>query len=626
MSKTICEGFRVIHVSDAATPQALYGIFWGADKYRFIARVIWREPAAVDTILIPGVHFDAIDPIGPLTDLMPYERVNYYGRICSSRRAGQLIETIFAANPRRMESFREAECLNENILNRCLEENVPICYHFSIFRMIYEGRSFEEALAHKNSCAGFSFNQPVPYTAPSLGSPLETFQSVVKKKVNDKTPIMAAINSSEHISRNQWGYTPGFFKRVSMQTFVDFNKTNKMADGRGAAFSILLDYANGKIQDDDERTALLGLPEPPFDSKNLSLLSEDGIDKRPTHYILCDRVGLTKEWKRRSEVGEECCFNEIYVPDRPTTLLVLDIDLQSKAAFTALSAPFAEKALRCASVGFANALNSLSYTRGLTFRDVGAIHLFHRPDPNKLSARIVWMLPLELCGELRLGASVVNEFARRLKTTSCPLSQVVIRSDKLLGYLDPISSVWEWFGGDRNGTQSIECGLDIATLHYKKSVRLPLCDKPGCGRIIYISSINSKTLKDPTPCMFISNLFIDRERVSLQSKLHILQGPEPLKEHSYEPICDPDLKIVKERLALTFNVPESTLHFRGYFIRCTERLMCHIHNRVHKNATQFFTFNRPITPDTVNQKCFHHNFKTAFARLTWKNGSYQPSD
>lgn len=624
MKVVVCEEWQVVDVNDDISENAIYGLFDGANLYRKIGDVTFIKEVVTGDRLQQDVHYQTNGYL-EAHGLMAYIRVQHLTRTC--RDLNSLMK-LLALNPRRRQCFQEVEKLSETVYSKCIAKNVPICYHHSILKMVLEGHDLENAITTKETAAGFPFTKLVPYTTPILGSPLQACYQACEQEENrkmetDKSPLLASVNSSEHISRKPWGFNPGFVATVPMETFMAFNKKHRVED-RGTAFNFLLDYANGKIEEDDERIEDMGLPQPPFDGTSLTLLSEDGPSKTPVAYHLCDQIGLSNEWHQRTKNRKECCFNEIYVPDRPVTQLILDVDMLSISANTPLNDVTCNRILKCLAVGLAKSMNEMQYTKELSYRRVGTLHLFHRPDEAKLSARIVWVLPLHLCADLKVSAAVVKHFARKLTKMYSPLSQHVMRNKQVVAYVDPLTDEWIFYSEEKSQRVTIESGVDVATLTYKKSVRLPLCDKHASNRFLYMKTMNGEGLESPTPADFISNMAVNWERIMwTENETYKIEAPKSVDRLTVSVFDDLNVKLIKERLSVTYDVDESKFMFGGYYVSCSVPIFCHLHGRKHTRAKQFFTFNISRSPDRINQKCFRPCDKNS-VMLTWSDGSYRP--
>ncbi|KAK7915595.1 hypothetical protein WMY93_011356 [Mugilogobius chulae] len=293
------------------------------------------------------------------------------------------------------------------------------------------------------------------------------------------------------------------------------------------SFDDLVNYCTGSIL---EPVGSLP-PRANWGSINPVLLMEDPLDPRmgkAVHrYVITSRGHLNGIRVDERNSYSFPCYNEVFLPGRPVSRLNLDIDLKCcqkchkkfseradssvrlkvcEVMTSSLIAVIVESLLRLAKVKKSE-LEEMSDFRGL--RDaVGKIAVYFRVSSNKskLSLRMLWYLPVELCSFHGIEAykSLLKELVQVSKhyvllsypadSTSCELCSLGVTLTKCGQKLSGADLLKVRSQGLRESNRL--SSLDIAPYSCRKSVRLPNCYKED-SPFQYVETFNKGDISDP---------------------------------------------------------------------------------------------------------------------------------
>lgn len=292
--------------------------------------------------------------------------------------------------------------------------------------------------------------------------------------------------------------------------------------GQGVTFNDLIQYCVTR-----EPQAQIGsLPSRrEWGSVNPVLLMEDNVDAatgKTTHsYVVTSRGHL-------SELTTRPCYNEVFLPGRPVTRLNLDVDMKccascharytvkadratrrkvSRAMASSLLLVVAESLLSMANVTpTAPTAQQTDSPDGVSLKEltraIGKVAVYIRSSSvqSKLSLRMLWYLPVELCSVRGIEAYrpllqemekvslcyVLLSYPEETRSCSlCDLSKAITRSASK----NDVRCLRLSADVPRKTTR--RSAIDKAPYSFRKSVRLPNCYKQGTG-FEYVETFNDQ--------------------------------------------------------------------------------------------------------------------------------------
>lgn len=363
-------------------------------------------------------------------------------------------------------------------------------------------------------------------------------------------------------------------------------------------------------------------------SINPVLLMEDPVDpatgKTARRYTVTSRGQLSTIVANRDagDLGCSTCYNEVFLPGRPVSRLNLDVDLKccrkcnekfavqaersvkrkvSSALTTSLILVIVESLLRCAKVK-ASEFESDSSLREVA-KAVGKIAVYFRVSTakSKLSLRMLWYLPVELC--CFEGIEAYKPLLDEMEKVSLNYVLLSYPDDGDSCGLCEVGDEAERSGRCKNvqGPRRLRLdpsraanrrpGIDKAPYSFRKCVRLPNCYKEDSG-FEYIDTFNTQDIEDPgfedplSLSVGLSSNPIQVDVTSLGSRGYaqtltisgLQQAPDQAR-----------VKSEARRLALLWGVPV-TVRKTGSGLFCVQAneksttYPCPIHNRVHSSS------------------------------------------
>ena len=250
-------------------------------------------------------------------------------------------------------------------------------------------------------------------------------------------------------------------------------------------------------------------------SVNPVLLMNDSClvqEKKPT-YVITSRANLSQV-----NSDKELCYNEVFLPGRPVSRLNLDIDLKCCAVHHKhLSVNGDEQSTfklgRLIAISLISAitdvLNSMrsSLHSPLHYEDVGKVAVYVRKSNKlKLSLRMLWYLPVELCSLSGINAyhSLVKKLACRslcYELLSYPITNnPMLSMCSMCNIVQTRATVRKTDFGSKSllissPKMNRESAVDVGPYSTRKCVRLPNCHKRevhGTGAFKYIATFNKK--------------------------------------------------------------------------------------------------------------------------------------
>lgn len=385
-------------------------------------------------------------------------------------------------------------------------------------------------------------------------------------------------------------------------------------------------------------------------SVNPVMLMEDMIDpalRRNVHrYVITSRGHLSTIVADDTKASFH--YNEVFLPGRPVSRLNLDIDLKccqrcnfrfsvqadtsvkrevSNVIVSSLIMVLIESLLRITNLKGQYAKSSSEF-HGLE-RKLGKIAVYWRvsSEKPKLSFRMLWYLPVELCSFEGIEAyrSLFLEIEKTsLKYTllSYPVDSETCELCQLALALREQEGDWTGF---RNSVISSECvenrrsSIDRAPYSHRKCVRLPNCYK-NSTKFEYIDTFNRHGMEDPgfeDPRSLSVGLSSNPILVDVSSLGPLFRGVLDRMRHSRQSLFltqihngyvmpkQDRVQIETRRLSVLWGVPV-TVKTSGsglVYIQATEKSTtypCPVHNRVHSKAR----LSALVFAECTKQKCF----------------------
>ena len=265
-------------------------------------------------------------------------------------------------------------------------------------------------------------------------------------------------------------------------------------------------------------------PRENWGSVNPVLLMEDPVD--PVTGRTLRRYTVTSRGHLSTMVSNQSfCYNEVFLPGRPVSRLNLDLDLK---CCQKCSMKFATKADRSTKYKVANAL-----TKSLIFvilesllkiakvkneelhsdlsikelvKAVGKIAVYVRASSvkSKLSLRMLWYLPVELCSFE--GIEAYRPLLDEMEKVSVNYVLLSYPADARSCGLCDLGDELKTDGCDNVGSRCLKLNshrannrcssIDKAPYSFRKSVRLPNCYKE-CSSFEYVDTFNTHDIEDP---------------------------------------------------------------------------------------------------------------------------------
>ncbi|KAJ8009778.1 hypothetical protein DPEC_G00067750 [Dallia pectoralis] len=366
-------------------------------------------------------------------------------------------------------------------------------------------------------------------------------------------------------------------------------------------------------------------------SVNPVLLMEDPVDpetgKTMRRYTVTSRGHLSTIGANR-DVRLSLCYNEVFLPNRPVSRLNLDVDLKccqrcntkfatqadrstkrkvSEAMTTSLILVIVESLLRFVKVKTSE-LECNPSLKELA-KSVGKIAVYTRESSvkSKLSLRMLWYLPVELCSFE--GIEAYRPLLDEMEKTS--LNYVLlsypsnVQSCGLCDLADAMRTGGCSTSGSRflrlnsDSAENRSSSIDKAPYSLRKSVRLPNCDKEDSG-FEYVDTFNRQDIEDPgfdDPLSLSVGLSSNPILVDVTSLGIRFQGILKVRGYAQPPGIFgldkvPDQARVESearRLASLWGVPV-TVRTTGSGLFCVQAneksttYPCPIHNRVHSKS------------------------------------------
>lgn len=368
-------------------------------------------------------------------------------------------------------------------------------------------------------------------------------------------------------------------------------------------------------------------------SINPVLLMEDPIDpatgKTLHRYTVTSRGHLSTIVANR-DTGRYLCYNEVFLHGRPVSRLNLDVDLKccrtcnekfvvqaqrstkrkvSQALTASLILVIVESLLRIAKVKQSE-FESDPSLRELA-KAVGKIAVYFRVSSvkSKLSLRMLWYLPVELCSFE--GIEAYRALLDEMERVSLNYALLSYPADTESCELCDLGDAMRRRGRNSTGTKYLRrksadaetrrSSIDKAPYSFRKCVRLPNCYKGNSG-FEYVDTFNTQDIEDPgfddslSLSVGLSSNPILADVTSLGSRfrgiLDVVRGHSKPSVASRLKEEAPDQVRVKneaQRLASLWGVPV-TVRKTGLGLFCVQAneksttYPCPIHNRVHSKS------------------------------------------
>ena len=364
---------------------------------------------------------------------------------------------------------------------------------------------------------------------------------------------------------------------------------------------------------------------------NPVLLMEDPVDPttgRTSHrYTVTSRGHLSTV--AASQNGVAHYYNEVFLPGRPVSRLNLDVDLR---CCQKCNARFSTHAQRCTKHKVSQALATslilviVESLFGLTkvtkaelesdpslselAKAVGKIAVYVRASStkSKLSLRMLWYLPVELCSSG--GIESYKTLLDKMETVSLNYVLLSYPADVEACGLCGLSYAMRTGGRDPSGSKYLRLSpvqvanrrssIDKAPYSFRKCVRLPNCYKEDSG-FDYVDTFNIQDIEDPgfddplSLSVGLSSNPILSDVTSLGSRFRDVLKEEPGRSRprvvsKLEQVPNrARVESEARRLAILWGVPVA-IRRSGSGLFCIQAndksttYPCPIHNRVHSTS------------------------------------------
>ena len=264
-------------------------------------------------------------------------------------------------------------------------------------------------------------------------------------------------------------------------------------------------------------------------SVNPVLLMDDPIDPvkgRTVHrYVVTSRGHLSTIMTNGRYTGLFPCYNEVFLPSRPVSRLNLDVDLKCCQKCNSRFATQAEHSVKrkvCAAITMSliavivESLMSMAKVKRRELQSdpslktianrVGKIAVYTRASSAKpkLSLRMLWYLPVELCSAG--GIEVYRPLLDEIEKVSLNYVLLSYPGNAETCGLCELGDLMKRNGRDASVSNSLQLNLgqkdnrrssiDKAPYAFRKCVRLPNCYK-GDSEFKYMDTLNTHDIADP---------------------------------------------------------------------------------------------------------------------------------
>ena len=437
----------------------------------------------------------------------------------------------------------------------------------------------------------------------------------------------------------------------TVNTFKTFNNLSGTLMDRPSAFPYIFTlHVSGDLTFDDlvdycinrthESMAILP-PRQNWGSVNPVLLMEDPVDPvtgRTLHrYTVSSRGHLSTIVSNSS-----FCYNEVFLPGRPVSRLNLDLDLKccqkcsmkfttkadrstkfkvANALATSLIFVILESLLKIAKVKNEELCSDLSIKE--LVKAVGKIAVYVRASSVKLSLRMLWYLPVELCSFE--GIEAYRPLLDEMEKVSTNYVLLSYPADARSCGLCDLGEELKTEGCENVGSRCLKLdsrcaknrcsSIDKAPYSFRKSVRLPNCYKE-CSSFEYVDTFNTHDIEDPgfdNPLSLSVGLSSNPILVDVTSLGIRFQGVLKARGASQTSVISnldeaPDRSRVEteaRRLSLLWgvNVTANKSSSGFFYVEATEKsntYPCPIHKRIHHN----FKLRALVFATQTKPKCF----------------------
>ncbi|AXF48545.1 ORF87-like protein [Bufonid herpesvirus 1] len=389
------------------------------------------------------------------------------------------VRTVYADKIREISpKYETAKSLVRSTLSMCQEKGVHVGFHNPIVRCVLQGQMFDDALKDTTKKAGFDVLCTNPATGlhpPLLKTPLDTVCDMINssrettnkdqvcKQPKDKNLAVKSTTVVPYeevadmvvaellrINSARSQYRKNESNGVGKLYVVDMNKFQAYKRLFGDCFTDLVKYvAPLKSQTEPlsiQQLEILSLPpRSQWGLYNPILLLSDNRNAG-FKYIIADHRSMDLVW----QTGVGLCWNEIFIRDRIVTQLILDVDLKSKNV--GHSAKIEEKAINDDIVNTAGRIPVmvLKVLTGHSYssNDCGCVAVYRRAAENKLSLRVLWKLPLQLCrwdgAGIKPLVTLVKTITKAVNLRFFTQTKLLVTSDsgKWTWYTDPVTGNW----------------------------------------------------------------------------------------------------------------------------------------------------------------------------------------
>ncbi|MEE6506229.1 hypothetical protein FKM82_007596 [Ascaphus truei] len=243
------------------------------------------------------------------------------------------------------------------------------------------------------------------------------------------------------------------------------------------------------------------------------LLNDKHKSKRAFSYTLCDVAGMWRECDNNCAKGLLSCWNKMFVPGRPITSVVLDIDLNRKSAdqlpvdyYDAVADTFFPTMIAVltrhvvAALAYENVdlvTNKWACQADVDLQQTNTSNCYWTYD-KRCSFEPSYADHITCLTRSAIGLNKTSRTSTVLRganaapvLSATPSSvSVVSQGANAVPVLSATpSSVFAVSWGAKSS--SLTTGLDLAPSRYDKSIPLPLCDKPDGGRFQFVKSYNN---------------------------------------------------------------------------------------------------------------------------------------
>lgn len=380
---------------------------------------------------------------------------------------------------------------------------------------------------------------------------------------------------------------------------------------------------------------LQGLPpRKSWGAVNPVLLMEDVWDSAAEK--VCRRYVITSRGYLASmERGVVCYYNEVFLPGRPVSRLNLDVDLKCCAT---CKDDFSAKASKGTKYDVSKIISAsvlaiiteslICLTRKQVDREwdetatadvakaLGKVSVYMRAPSTsrscKLSLRLLWRLPIELCSAT--GISAYDTLLRKIEQVS--LSHVLLSYKKEQCGLCQLKADKTALRYKLSDVSSRQSAIDKAPYVVRKCVRLPNCYKEET-RFEYIGTFNRHNVQEAGN-ENVHNIAIGLSSNPVQSDVTTLGSPfatvltSSHQRTGFKSVTNscPNVDRVQkeaERLSDLWEVPVTVKRSSDglYIVKASQESQypCPIHKKIHENRKKFRLRAIVFAHDTI-PKCF----------------------